>query len=236
MKISHFSAGLLLAALTVVMVQAGPFTESPQEKEAAETNADPEPPLVHRIRIGDQEITLEPGKEIKVEGTFTNPSIVLLPAEARTFSAAGIRFDYPSRFKWSSERDEESDLRTWTMEGSDAMVMVQAHPMAKISPDDVVGASVEQFRKMNAKVSQGKSERTFGGVKHQGVHMRGILALGVEIYQECYAFRTGAGGTLILTLQDSREDGKVSREFTELCRLLEKSFVLPKKEKKEDAF
>jgi len=86
-----------------------------------------EPPLRLTIELDGHSIQLEEGQEVKVEGSFENPTVRVLVQPHREFNAHGVRFLYPSSYTW--EQDLEVPLLDiQTISGNDALAMLQASP------------------------------------------------------------------------------------------------------------
>jgi hypothetical protein len=82
-----------------------------------------EPKLSFTVRVGTAELHLAEGEEAPAGGAFTNPSIAVRVKPERTFTYAGLRFEYPRSFNFEADLSSD-DAHSWTLSGSDLKIMV----------------------------------------------------------------------------------------------------------------
>jgi hypothetical protein len=200
----------LLRTLAAALLLAGPLLADDSK----------EPSLQYTLEIAGkaQAITLD--APIKVEGSFTNPEVVLKAAPTRRFTYGGIQFDYPAGFGWEAEISGPEE-KTWTLSGNDFTIMYFVLPDAQ-AIDEFAAAMAAQFENAVTKIEE--SERTLGGQKRKGKRMT-VRLVGTSIYIEFYSFPSASGARL-LVLQDSPdEEQAISPEAAKALQLMERSFV-----------
>src|SRR5262245_4683457 len=91
----HTQCGIKTAILAAIIcgVPLVAFAAPPPIADEAK-----EPPVQYTLTAGGKVFNLNEGDTIKLEGTGANPEVTLRAAANRTFSAQGIRFDYPRGF------------------------------------------------------------------------------------------------------------------------------------------
>jgi len=174
-----------------------------------------EPPLNYTLKMGDQSVRLVPGKEAEIKGNFTNPTVTLVPDEHRTFSYGGVTFGYPSDFAFEADFGEKG-LKTWTLDGSDSVIMLHCYETEKVTAEDIATSLKGVFGKGT------KSEptsMTFNGKKLSGVRVHATVA-GSTFFQDILALPSEEGSRLLI-LQDRPKDAKVSEvETKKVMKLL----------------
>ena len=178
-----------------------------------------EPPLGYTLKIDGKEILLEPGKEVKVEGKFENPSVKLVPNKERTFSAAGITFKYPAYFTFEADFTTKG-IKMWTLSGKDLLIMVHALETAGMNAQSMAQAMKSQYGK-GAKTSP--ITRTIHGEMLKGVRLN-VSLVGTSMVQDVLEVPT-TKGSRILIIQDLKPGEKISEEESKLAMaLLDESF------------
>ena len=83
----------------------------------AMAGAEGEPELKYVVSVGGKSVTVKEGEAAKLEGTFTNPEVTVMPEGHRTFSAEGVTFRYPRgfTFEFESAPRMKSWSRQWRM-------------------------------------------------------------------------------------------------------------------------
>ena len=134
---------------------------------AAVASEKDEPLLGYTLQVNGKNILLEPGKEVKIEGTFENPMVKLVPKQERFFSAAGVSFKYPAYFTFEADFSAEG-IKIWTISGKDFMLMLHQLADGKLTATAMAEAMKSQYGK-SAKTSP--TERTINGQKLKGVRI-----------------------------------------------------------------
>jgi hypothetical protein len=170
-----------------------------------------EPQLGYTLQIDGKDILLEPGKELKIEGKFENPTVKLLPNQERLFSAAGVSFKYPAYFTFEADFSTEG-IKIWTLSGKDFTLMLQQVTSAKLSAQDMAEAMKSQYGK-NAKTSP--TSRKINGETLKGVRVKANLAQ-TGMIQDVLSLPT-ENGSRLLVVQDLVEKSADSTAETKLA-------------------
>jgi hypothetical protein len=202
---------LVVATATLLLAAGNPLPAS----EALE------PPLNYTLKIGDQNVRLVPGTEVELKGTFTNPKVTLVPDDHRLFTYGGVTFGYPSDFAFEADFSEKG-LKSWTLDGSDFVIMVHCYEAEKITPADIATSLKEVFGKSS------KTEpisHTFNGKKLAGLRIHATVAE-TTFFQDILALPSDEGSRLLI-LQDRPKDAKVSdAETKKVMKLLNETLKL----------
>lgn len=182
--------------------------------QASAFAADPllqEPPLKLTVTIGGKEVPLIPGEEKKVEGEFKDPVIKVSAGAVRTFSLAGISFDYPAGWNWEAEKGDNS--YTWTIEGPDVTLILSKYviEMDAKSVAEAMTESGDSATKIEA------WSGTHGGREFKGWKVAGGSPL---IYVMTIPVKNGSA---LLQVIDSTDDGKPSADYLASMELLGKT-------------
>ncbi len=174
---------------------------------------DAEPPARLQVKIGDARAVVETGKvaEVVVDGKPLKVLIEELPT--RRFDAAGLRFDYPRNFSW--EHDDE----TWTLDGSNAVVIITRGLLGgdAMAADVLDGIEDEIGAKTRGKREKVVLETSKGRIEGVAATVR---VASTAIRNEAYVVGPGVR-PVILLLQDTLDDaGRLSTEFTDMRRRL----------------
>ncbi|RYD64611.1 MAG: hypothetical protein EOP83_09325 [Verrucomicrobiaceae bacterium] len=167
-----------------------------------------EPPLNYTLKIGDQNVRLVPGTEAAIKGTFTNPTVTLVPDDHRIFIYGGVTFGYPSDFAFEADFGEKG-LKTWTLDGSDSVIMLHYYETEKVTPADIATSLKGVFGK---DTKSEPTSQTFNGKKLTGVRINATVA-GSTFFQDILALPTEEGSRLLI-LQDRPKEAKVSEDET----------------------
>lgn len=145
------------------------------------------------IKIGERKVRLEIAAQ-------TN----------RTFSEAGVSFNYPRSCNLSVDDDDQA-VTLWTLEANDATLIVQHYGTA-IEPTSLLNVLVENLVKQygKANVKQQKIRLTGKERKYNGVRLATTLD-GVDIVQNIITFANQQGG-FALILQDTGGVGENSSD------------------------
>jgi hypothetical protein len=190
-----------------------------------------EPARMARMTIGNEAYNVPLGKSFAVRIGGERVTIKIEPDEHLLFSAEGIEFLYPQRFRTTDTGDDPA-VAIWALEGESAAVMLQRYD-ASLDPKSLLGVLVTNI------VDQYTTEGT-GAPKQQTVKLRGLeqsydgqqvrarVAQGAggepaEVVQNVFTF-ANAEGVFALIVQDTRPEGaKDSDEYTAALRLLGES-------------
>ncbi|MCK5940456.1 MAG: hypothetical protein KAI24_00700 [Planctomycetes bacterium] len=181
-----------------------------------------QPPLQIELTIDGQRHELVAGTPAKVRIGDAEHVLVATPKATRQFAAAGVAFEYAAGMGFEYESDEEFDMRTWTLDGSDTTVLVYEFTDGSTTPmaRSVLAGTANQFEP-DAKIDElrlsigGKQQTTYKVV--------------VDISDEPVAFYTfdpaGCHGRIVVMIQDMLdENGATTAETKQLLTLLDKTF------------
>jgi hypothetical protein len=182
---------------------------------------DVEPPINYTLKIGDQSTRLVPGTESEVKGNFTNPKVTLVPDEHRTFTYGGVTFSYPSNFAFEADFSEKG-LKSWTLDGSDCVIMLHRYETEKVTPKELMKSLKEAYGK-NSRIEP--VTHTFNGKEYSGMRIHASLA-DTKFFQDVIALPSEKG-SCIMILQDLPTSAKVSdAETKQVMKLLNETLKL----------
>lgn len=182
---------LLIVLLSVLGVSSSATLRDTQVDESKE------PPLRLTLLVNGKSQPLEFNKELKLSGTFKDPTIVVRAASTRRFRYGGVSFEYPANFTWEAELQSKA-YRNWTLSGNDSKIMVFAVGN-RFTPELYSAGVSRAFGLENAKVSD--ITRTFGKRKLAGKRVTADIA-GSTITQDAFALPAPAGQWRLIVLQD----------------------------------
>lgn len=180
-----------------------------------------EPPLRLALRIDGQVHALVDGQEatLQIGGRATRVVVAVEPL--RRFDAAGIAFDYPRSMAFEFEQD--AGLTSWTLDGNDTVVLVHLHDggEAQVLARDMLSSVVGRF---DDEAEVAPCELRLGGKLVPGFEATAVIGDASIRWQA--AGLTVAGRAVVLTVQDTLDDGKQSAETRAMLELLDRTLVI----------
>ena len=173
-----------------------------------------EPPQIFELQVDgkSQSVTLDEEFELDLSG---KTKLKLTALSNREFKFAGIRFPYPTSFAFEAEIEPE--LKLWTLDGSNCLIMVFAFP----------GESTGHREFAESIGSQYGDQTTYRKVKLacQGVKLKGTQisteVVGAKLVQQVFEVPT-TGGSRMFVIQDSlKDDGTHTEEFKDVEKQLQ---------------
>ena len=203
-------AALLLAAV----VLAPPGGDLPGDGPPEEAR---EPPTVYEITLGGETIEAREGEPVTLAGRFDGPTLTVAPKPTRTLDVRGVRFEFPRRFVFEADLSDPS-VAIWTLEGSDATIMLYAFP-TPVSAAEIAAGMVEQ----TGPTPRGRALLTVPGGTLTGLGFDWTLAE-QRVRTEAFDLPAPAGQSRVLILQDvPPEDADRSAERAAVGQLLRKT-------------
>lgn len=198
-----------------LMLLLGAFSAS---DEAAE------PPLLFDVKVGDTTVSLSEGEPGELSGTFEKASVELTIRPYREFHKAGVSFRYPRQYVYEADV-ADSSFKSWTVEGSNVVVMlftIDGHFAAQ----DYVEGFIPQFGADNAQVTDRNATIRLGDSTLKGVRVR-VDVGGTGLLQEAYEVPLDDGRGGLLVIQDSLTEADThTDEYKQTRKLLQSSFRL----------
>ena len=179
---------------------------------------DTEPPLNFTLKIGGKSVRVVPGTAVAVKGTFTDPEVSLVPDAHRTFGYGGMSFAYPSNFAFETDFTEQG-LKSWTLDGSNFVIMVQCYDTVKVAPAELAAVWKQTYGE--ATTSEPVS-RTFNGKKLDGVRVIATVA-GTSFIQDVLALAAEEGSRLLILQDLSPQEKATDDESKQVLKLLDES-------------
>jgi len=210
-----------ITALIGVIVPATGLMVYANAKPAPRDPATP-PPMLLELTIDGQthDVPLGTPSTLTIHGRQVAVSIAAKPY--RELAAAGVELHYPQHMAY--EYDEGEGVTTYTMDGNDAVLMLQ-HYQGKITPAEALAFYVDGVSGMfgQANTHIGDTALQLAGKQVQGKRLR-IMVAGNVFVQDVFAI-AGPAGTLGIVVQDTPDDdGKTTAETRAMTDMLEKSF------------
>lgn len=182
-----------------------------------------EPPMIFHLEIDGRKLPVELDKPVELPGKDGPVKATLRAERHREFVYGGMRFNYPRHMAFEADFETES-LRSWTLDGNDAVVMIHRH----LGNEDH-----EQFRKdmvaeMVRQYGRGRSKSEATALELEGRKISGtkVTATIVEskLVQSVYSWKDGKD-TVVLVFQDAPdEDEEATAEFRSFLKMFTGSF------------
>jgi len=176
-----------------------------------------EPPEQFELTLGGRTYEVRAGEPFEVELAGETYAGDLEPSDTRRLALDDLSFEYPNGMTF--EYEASPGMRMWTLDGNDAVIMVQRFAFGVKQENLVVGIE-ESLAEL------GDPVRDDASIELEGTTHRGVT-IDVEIsdftlHSEVYMI----GEKVALILQDSRDVGEDVTEEFELAReLLEDTFT-----------
>jgi len=203
----------VIASTVVVLLLAG---SSPRTLD--ETR---EPPMKYRVDLDGKVFAIAEGESMKLDGTWTDPTIRIVADPHRRFSYGGVSFLYPRGFTFEADVDDP-DSRSWILSGNDFTIMVFVLS-GRITPEAYADSVAGRFGDENCKRSALPEDLL--GRKIHGTRLD-VRVVGHRLTIDVFAL-PAVEGTRLLVLQDSPdESGRESRESRETMAVLRQSMAI----------
>lgn len=187
-----------------------PFSASPLS--AAE---DAEPPLNFTLKIGGQSVRVVPGTPVAVKGAFADPEVTLVPDAHRTFGYGGMNFAYPSNFAFEADFTEKG-LKSWTLDGSNYVIMVQCYETVKVTPAGLAAVLKQTY---GGTTKSEPVSHSFNGKKLEGVRVMATVA-GTSFTQDVLALPAEKGSRFLILQDLSPQEKTTDAESKQALKLL----------------
>ena len=211
MSKSVLAALFLSAGVVGASVWSGPLIDPRSDENA-------EPERAFTLMVDGQEVALQPGIEVHLEGKFENPTVKLELGATRHFRYGGISFEYPASFVWEADVSNPS-FRMWTMDGASVSLMVFRTSFG-FSAEEFVDSLADEFDSFESMpISQ-----ELGKLKLQGETVTTEVAQSVLTY-DVFEVPSEVGSTLLI-LMDATDDGVHTEEYRGVMRGLWSSLRL----------
>jgi hypothetical protein len=214
------STALLLASSLVSLACQAKTSESPRPPlhEVAErpppaveptlaASADPEtiePKLSFIVSLGATRAAVMEGRPSKLPGDFHDPSVSIEIKPERTFTHAGLRFEYPRHFSFEAQLGETS---SWILSGNDLKIMV-----FRFNAPVTLEAFVQQLiQRFGPSTTTGPLRLKLGDTEYEGRRLLVHLAQ-QELTQDVVALPTLSGKARLLVLQDEPKQAGAESE------------------------
>lgn len=180
-----------------------------------------EPPLRLALRIDGKVHALVDGQQATIPIGGRPTTVVVAVEPMRRFDAAGIAFDYPRSMAFEFEQD--AGLTSWTLDGNDTVVLVHRHDdgEAQVLARSMLSSVVGRF---DDEAEVAPCELRLGGKLVAGFEATAVI--GDTTIRWLTAGLTVAGHAVVLTVQDSLDDGKQSAETKAVLELLDRTLVI----------
>ena len=169
-----------------------------------------EPSLRYSVMVGEKTVTISEGQTVQVDGTFSNPKLMITPQAHRVFSYQGLTFEYPRAFTFEADLDDRN-AKNWTLSGNDLKIMYFVLN-ANLSTADFSSNMIDQFGGKNAKVADANATITLGKHILTGTSLHATV-VGHQMVMDIYRIPSRVGVTKLLVFQDSLDSlGHRSKE------------------------
>jgi hypothetical protein len=198
---------IYIAILTLIS-----YTGFAQDKKADDSQ---KPPAIFVLTVDGKEYSVTEGENLKLDGSFTNPSIGVKMATYRNFDNGTVSFHYKSNSTY--QYSESTGSKTWTFDGNDAVIFLFELDGA-VKLDAIIDNVVKEFGKKNCKVDV--VQKRIGNKMVTGKQINVVLA-GQKLVQEYYELGLNNSKTNILAFQNSKkENGTISEDGLDAVELV----------------
>lgn len=162
---------------------------------------------------------IEAGKELKIEGQFSNPVFKIVADQFILFDNGTVSFRYPNYF--ARQEDGGIGYKSWTLDGNDFNIML-FHFDGKVNVQDVTELIKKKFGKKNC--TETAIQKTIGTKILDGTRLN-IQIANVQIHQDFYRLPVQAEKmSAFLVFQSTVQDGGgLSEEEIETMKLFNES-------------
>ena len=207
----------LAAMLLPVLAGCGSSTSTAADESI-------EPPLKYSVKVGNETATLFEGVPVRIDGTFTNPTVAIIPDSSRVFPYQGVKFRYPKTFTFEADVDDPAS-KTWVLSGNDIKITYSVY-QGTLSTKDFADSMLDQFGRENSEIVDKQATITLGQEKLSGISLRTTLA-GHKMQIDIYSVPSRGSETRILMFQDSLDDsGNRSEEGSRVLAEIGSSFSI----------
>jgi hypothetical protein len=163
-------------------------------------------------------------KELKMEGQFENPTIVLQASSTRTFPYAGINFKYPAGFSWEADIENE-DSKNWTLTGNDTTIIyfVVKNDGEELTPETYASGFKKQLEGQT--VTFKPLKETFGKSEISGQRISFEIG-GIQLVQSVFAIQAKEGYSNLLVIQMPK-DAASNEECQNVRKLFAETLSFP---------
>jgi len=178
-----------------------------------------EPSLTYTLDINGEQHEILLDQAFQIQGTFTDPQIVLMASPVRHFTYGGLAFQYPASFTWEAGIEADND-KQWTLSGNDFKIMYFILPDV-LSAESFAQSMVNQFGIGNTQI--GETERMLGDHSYQGKSLI-VTFVGTRLNMEIFSMPAENGSRLLIFQDSPPDNGAVSEEGAKALDLLSKSY------------
>lgn len=188
---------------------------------AAASAAAQEPPKQARLTIDGDVYNVPLSKAFAVRIGGKKVTVRIDPQTDRTFSKAGVSFDYPMSLT-PDEQQGGKEVAIWSMQGQTAAIMLQKYN-GELDPKSLQEVLVEN---MSASTESKQTVKLTGAERsYQGVQIRTKTAAkgnvpATEGVQNIFTFANQNGVFALLVQEVHAAGAKDSKEYTDSLRLL----------------
>lgn len=175
-----------------------------------------EPRLSFNVAVGSTRVRVVEGETAAVPGNFQNPAVSVTVEPQRTFTYAGLRFDYPRSFTF--EADLDGGTSSWTLSGNDLKIMVFRFD-ERVSTEEYVQELVKRF---GPTTTTAPMQLRLGNADYPGTRLD-VRVVKTELVYEVVGLPQYEGKYRILAIQDNKKAANVP-EGVNARALLARSF------------
>ena len=175
-----------------------------------------EPPQIFQLQVDGKSHAVKLDEEFELD-LSGKTKLKLIALNTRQFKFAGIHFPYPTSFAFEAEIEPE--LKLWTLDGSDCLIMVFAFPGDESTGHSDFAQSIGS--QYGDQTSYSEVELVCQEVTLKGTQITAEV-VGTKLVQQVFEIPT-SDGSRMLVIQDSLEDdGTHTKEFKDVEKQLMK--------------
>lgn len=181
-----------------------------------------QPPQKFVLKIDDKELTLIEGKSQRLEGQFSDPTVVVTALPYRHFTRPSVSFFYPVNFTFEADVSDP-EAKTWTFSGSDVTVLFMELD-GDVSSEEFAESFLEDYPDGSGEITDTKRKIKLGQHQLTGTSVK-IEIADAKVVTDAFVVPGILGKTKLFVIQDLLDDSNEnSQEYESTLRLLKESF------------
>ncbi|CAN5783493.1 hypothetical protein BH10BAC2_BH10BAC2_35700 [soil metagenome] len=204
-----------------VIILLSSFLQASFAQDSTTNNYGKEPKATFEIKINGKKYLVKENEELKLDTTFTKPSISIKLSDYRAFINDAVSFQYPRYLSFAYEEDE--GYKNWTLNGNDVVVLIFEID-GYISTESFIEEMCSKFGSENCKIDS--VNRKLGAKNYETKQLKVSIA-GQNLNYDFYAINLDDDKSRFIVFQDLlEENGNGTKEFSAIFKIISSSIIL----------
>lgn len=206
--------------LFVIVMLLFLFSEISFAQDSTANKYSEEPKATFEVKINGKKYLVKENEELKLDTTFSKPSISIKLSEYRTFINDAVSFQYPRYLSFAYEAEE--GYKNWTLNGNDVVILIFEID-GYISTESFIEEMCSKFGAENCKI-EGVTKKL--GTKNFETKQLKVAIAGQNLNYDFYAVNLDDEKSRFIVFQDLlQEDGNGTKEFAEIYKIITSSII-----------